>query len=126
MTTPASMRDRTIGDVEAGRHLGRSWLLLFGVLPFEYDDITIVELEEGRRFLEHSLMLSLRWWQHERTLGRSGDACSVRDLVSFELRRPLAWLPGLERLLRAGLRRLFRHRHARLARRFGSVSGGRS
>jgi ligand-binding SRPBCC domain-containing protein len=125
MTVPAPMRGRGIGDVAPGQHLGRSCLLLFGVLPVEYDDITIAELEPGQRFLERSSMLSMSRWEHERVITPAGRSCSVRDAVTFELRRPLARVPGLECLVRSGLTRLFRHRHTRLGRHFGSVRPGR-
>jgi ligand-binding SRPBCC domain-containing protein len=126
MTVPRSMRGRTIADVAAGSHVGRSWLLLFGVLPFEYDDIGIAELESGCRFVERSSMLSMRQWEHERTVvGRAGG-CEVRDRVAFELRGPLSRIPGLARLLRRVLRRLFQHRHRRLARHFSEALPNRS
>jgi ligand-binding SRPBCC domain-containing protein len=118
MTMPASMRAKTIADVAPGDDLGRSWLLLFGIVPFDYDDITIAELETGRRFLERSSMLSMRLWQHERIVTATDQGCEVHDRVAFELRNPLCRVPRLERLLRSLLRRLFQHRHHRLARHF--------
>ena len=121
MTVPASMSGRTIADVAPGSHLGRSWLLLFGIIPFDYDDIGIAELGPGHRFLERSSMLSMKCWEHERTITPSADGCEVHDRVAFELRGPLSAVPGLSGLLRQTLERVFRHRHARLARAFGST-----
>lgn len=118
---PASMRGRTIADVAPGSHLGRSWLLLFGIIPFDYDDIGIAELGPGHRFLERSSMLSMKRWEHERTITASADGCEVHDRVAFELRGVLSAVPGLSGLLRRMLERVFRHRHARLARAFGST-----
>ena len=118
MTVPASMKAKTIGDVTPGIRLGRSWLLLFGIFPFEYDDITITELEPGCRFLERSSMLSMRLWQHERVIAATDQGCEVRDRVTFELRSPLCRVPRLESLLRSPLRHLFQHRHDRLAKYF--------
>ena len=117
MTVPAPFRGRTIADVEPGTKLGRSWILLFGVVPFEYDDIGLAELGPGFRFLEQSTMASMKRWQHERTItpAASGSGCTVTDRVEFETRLPI---PGLERLLLAVFRRVFRHRHARIARHF--------
>jgi hypothetical protein len=117
MTIPGPMRGRTIADVEPGTKLGRSWLLLLGFLPFDYDDIGIAELGPGCRFLERSTMLSMRRWQHERTVTPDADgrkACEVKDRITFELRRPLASVPYLGPLLRSMLMRVFHHRHARL------------
>jgi ligand-binding SRPBCC domain-containing protein len=119
MTMPASMRGKSLADVSPGAHLGRSWLLLFGVLPFDYDDLFIAELEPGH-FLERSSMLSMRVWEHERTITEDGAGCVVTDRIGFELRAPLIHIPGLAGALRAVVRRLFQHRHARIVRRFGS------
>ncbi len=116
MTVPAPMRGRTIADVQAGQRLGRSWFLLGGLIPFEYDDIGIAELDPGRRFLEQSTMMSFRRWSHERTLSEENGGTALTDRVAFELRAPARFIPGLGRLLRAVMRRLFGHRHRRLAR----------
>jgi ligand-binding SRPBCC domain-containing protein len=117
MTMPKQMRDKTIDDVAPGQELGRAWILLFGVLPFDYDRLKLAELEPGHRFLERSEMLSMRTWEHERIVEPQGAECTVTDRIGFELRRPLAAL-GLERPLRASLARMFAHRHRRLAGHF--------
>jgi ligand-binding SRPBCC domain-containing protein len=121
MTMPARLRGKTIDDVKVGVPLGRSWILLFGVIPVDYDDLLLAELEPGRRFLERSSMLSMRVWQHERIVEPVGEATShVTDRLSFELRRPVAWIPGSASLARATVAALFRHRHRRLARTSGA------
>ena len=84
-------------------------MLLFGVIPVDYDDLTLVAIEPGRRFLERSPMLSMREWQHERVLEPDGTGTRVTDRLTFTPRlgllKPLAvWIVGL----------LFRHRHKRL------------
>jgi hypothetical protein len=117
MTMPKGLRGRTIDDVEVGVPVGRSWILLGRVLPVDYDDICLAELEPGRRFLERSSMLSMRVWQHERIVEPSDEgSCTVTDRLSFELRRPLAWIPGSSRVAAAIVGFLFRHRHRRLTR----------
>jgi ligand-binding SRPBCC domain-containing protein len=117
MTMPAGLRGKTIDDVEVGVPLGRSWILLFGVIPVDYDDLQLAELGPGHRFLERSSMLSMRVWQHERSVEPAdAGSCRVTDRLSFELRRPLSWIPGSARLARAIVAALFRHRHRRLAR----------
>jgi ligand-binding SRPBCC domain-containing protein len=116
MTMPRSLRGRTIADVEPGP-LGRSWILLFGVLPFDYDELGLAELEPGRRFLERSTMLSMRRWEHERSVEPLDEgSCEVTDRIAFQLRAPLATL-GLTRPVAAVIARLFAHRHRRLVRR---------
>jgi ligand-binding SRPBCC domain-containing protein len=117
MTMPAGLRGKTIDDVEVGVPLGRSWILLGGVLPLDYDDLCLAELEPGRRFLERSKTLTFAVWQHERTVEAEGEGrCRVTDRLGFELKRGVAWIPGLARLASAVVGFLFRHRHRRLAR----------
>lgn len=112
MTAPAHVRELDEQTVVLGERLFRSWILLFGVLPVDYDDLTLVELEPGRRFLERSPMLSMRSWQHERVVEPHGGGCTVTDRLEFEPRLPLPAAPVIGAL--------FRHRHRRLRRRFGS------
>jgi hypothetical protein len=121
MTMPAGLRGKTIDTVEVGVELGRSWILLGRVLPVDYDDLKLVELEPGRRFLERSRTLTFSVWQHERVVEPEGEgACRVTDRLGFELKRGVAWIPGMARLATAVVRFLFRHRHRRLVRATGS------
>ncbi len=91
----------------------RSWILLFGVLPIDFDDLTFVRIEPPRGFLENSPMLSQRLWVHERTLQPVAGGCRVTDRIQFESR-----LPGLDRVLLPLFRFFFGHRHRRLGRYF--------
>jgi hypothetical protein len=116
MTVPAGAADFGLDDPEPGR-IGRSWILLFGFLPFDYDDITVVRVEPERSFLERSTMLSQRLWEHERTLDPLGEnRCRITDRIAWEPRLPLpgAWLRPLVRFV-------FNHRHKRLRGAWGGV-----
>lgn len=111
MTVPRGAEDFGLDDPEPG-HIGRSWILLFGLVPFDYDDITVVRAEPGRGFLERSSMLSMRLWEHERTLEPLGEGrCRVSDRLAWEPRLPLpgSWLRPL-------IHTIFKHRHRRLRR----------
>ena len=115
MTMPEGLRGRTVADVEVGVPLGRSWILLAGLLPVDYDDLCLAELEPGRRFLERSSTLSFSVWQHERVVEpESEHSCRVTDTLGFELRPGIAWIPGAARLAAAIVGSLFSHRHRRL------------
>ena len=59
MTMPPGLRGRSVAEADKllDQPLGKAWLLLFGVLPVEYDDMRIVSLENGRSFHERSRML---------------------------------------------------------------------
>jgi len=113
MSIPAEAADLTIDTLELGKPIGRCWVRLFGVLPVDYDDLTIVELDPGRRFLERSRLFSSPQWQHERTVEPVDDSSSrVTDRLEFTPRRGLGLLgPQIIRLI-------FWHRHRRLRRNF--------
>ena len=114
MTAPPGVERLDPETIELGRPVGRSWVLLFGLIPFDYDDLTLVGLDPGRSFLERSTMLSQRVWEHERTLEPASSGCLITDRVRWE---PRLGLPG--RPLRPLIALFFRHRHRRLRRRFG-------
>lgn len=115
MTFPAGTADLA-ASWQPGRTLFRSWILLFGVLPVEYDDLCLVELEPGRRFLERSTLLSQRVWQHERSLEPVPGGTRLRDALHFEPRiGALAPLHGLI------FRGIFHLRHRNLRRDFGAI-----
>ena len=71
MSMPRGAESMTVDNVPIGTPIGRAWLRLFGVLPFDYDYLTITELQPGRSFREESTMLSMSRWQHERKIGRA-------------------------------------------------------
>lgn len=116
MTAPPRAR---IDDptVPRGRRWIRSRLLLFGVLPVERDDVTFVRVEPGRGFLERSSMLTMRVWEHERTLEPlPGGATLVRDRL-----RAVPRLPVPAVVPRAVVGRLFRRRQRRLRAAFAEA-----
>ncbi|WP_205474726.1 hypothetical protein [Nocardioides sp. SYSU D00038] len=113
MTVPPGLRGRSIaeGDALVGRPLGRAWLLLLGVLPVEYDAMTLVSVG-ARSFHERSTMLSLRRWEHERSVVEVDAArCEVVDRLTLEPR----WAP-LGAVACRVVGALFSHRHRRLVR----------
>ena len=92
----------------------RSWLLLGGIIPVEYDDVVIAELESGRRLLERSSTFTQRVWEHERIVEPRGEGCSLTDRIRFVPRAP--WLDPVFGFL---FRAVFKHRHRRLRGLFG-------
>lgn len=118
MTCPPEFRRIDPATVPLGRPWFRSWLLLFGVLPFDWDHLRLLAIERGRGFHEDSTMLSQRRWVHERRLEPVADGTRVTDRIEFEPR-----LAVLGPLLRPVFHAVFRHRHRRLARFFRSRDG---
>ena len=116
MSIPRGAELTTIDDVPVGTPIGQAWLRLFGVLPFDYDYLTIAELEPGRSFREESTMLSMRQWRHERSVTPEEAATAiVHDRLTFQLR---AGLRFARPVVAAGIGALFSHRHRRLQRHF--------
>jgi ligand-binding SRPBCC domain-containing protein len=89
MTAPRRLRKQGLSGVVTGERICRSWVLLLGLLPIDYDDIVLVELDPPNGFLERSTMLSQREWRHERRLEDSPEGCMLTDRVSYEPRLPL-------------------------------------
>lgn len=117
MTYPPAVEQLTPDSVRLGERICRSWILLFGVLPFDYDDLVLVRIDDGYGFLERSTMLSQRLWEHERTLADAPGGCTVTDRIRYEPR-----IPFIAVALRPVLRGFVGHRHRRLRRRFGGTA----
>jgi ligand-binding SRPBCC domain-containing protein len=114
MTAPSVLREHGLSQAVLGERLCRSWVLLFGALPVDYDDITLERIDPPHSFLERSAMLSQRLWEHERTLEDTPNGCLLTDRIRYEPRMPI---PDV--LLRTLYARIFAHRHRRLRARFG-------
>jgi ligand-binding SRPBCC domain-containing protein len=119
MTVPRRLRHTSLDEVELGVRVCRSWVLVLGVVPFEYDDLVIAERGPGLRFLERSSTLVARTWQHERTVVPTDHGCRLTDRVSLEPRRAVGRLHGSRAMVRRVVEAIFVHRHRRLAARFG-------
>jgi ligand-binding SRPBCC domain-containing protein len=113
MTVPGG-GDLDLDSIELGKPIGRSWVLFLGLIPIDYDEINVVELDRGRSFLERSKMLSQRAWEHARTIEPAAGGSVITDSIAWEPRLPLP-AGALRPLFRA----IFRHRHRRLRKRFG-------
>jgi len=113
MTVPGG-GDIDLDSVEVGKPIGRSWVLFLGLIPIDYDEINLVELDSGRGFVERSKMLSQRAWEHIRTIEPDAGGSVITDRVAWEPRLPIP-----ARALRPLFGAIFRHRHRRLRRRFG-------
>ena len=112
MTAPHGVK--SIGDVpiEPGNPLFRSWILLFGIIPIDRSDLTLLSLDVGQRFVEQSPLLSMSLWRHVRTLEAAGERTVLTDQLTFRPRTATA-------LIRWFIETVFSHRHAVLRRHFG-------
>lgn len=113
MTMPRHLRGATIDQIPLQQRIGRCWLLLLGLVPVDYDDLALVEVDPGRRFLEHSTMLTQSRWSHERIVEPHDGGCRVIDRLRWEGRTR-----AFEAVFGAAVPILFRHRNRRLRRHF--------
>ncbi|WP_216695033.1 hypothetical protein [Dietzia psychralcaliphila] len=115
MRFPAGLAGASIADLPLGRSIGRAWILLGGVIPVEYDDLVVVEVEAPRYLQERSELGSCRVWEHRRELDSlAGGSTRITDTLRAV---PRALVPGP--VVRVVVSALFDHRHRRLAREFG-------
>lgn len=122
MTVPSNWTVLSLESIRPGQKLFRSWLLLFGVLPIDYDDLSIAEVGPGYRFLERSQRMSAAMWEHERLVE---DAALGEGQIIDRVRFTPRWkLSGLA--LNWFVPRLFAHCHHKLRGRFSSTGGQRA
>jgi ligand-binding SRPBCC domain-containing protein len=91
-------------------------LLALRLVPFDRHRLCLIEVEPGRGFVERSSSWLQRSWQHERTLEAVAGGTEIRDRVAFEPR-----IAMLAPVVEVVVKRLFRHRHARLRTHFGLI-----
>jgi ligand-binding SRPBCC domain-containing protein len=116
MTHPRGLSVLDPATLPIGQRAFRSWILAAGIVPIDYDDLTFLELEPGRRFLERSPMLTQREWQHERVIEPAAGGSTITDRVRFVPR--VAWLGPV---FLAVFRLAFALRHRNLRRIFGGI-----
>jgi hypothetical protein len=115
MTVAPAARAMRVEDAPLGRLAFQSWVLLFGVIPYDRHGLTITSVAPPHGFLEESPSWTQRLWRHERRLdARGSDRCVLWDRVTFTPR-----VPGVAALLAPVIGFVFRHRHRRLRGLFG-------
>lgn len=107
MTFPATALTG-LGAAPVDEPLFVSWLLAFGVLPFDRHVFALAEVGH-RHFIETSYSLLQAQWRHERYVTAIESGCRVRDVVTVRPR--LGVMAPLTRWIASAL---FRHRHKRL------------
>lgn len=112
MTAPAGLVSLSGLALTPGQPLFRSWILLFGILPVDRSDLTLIHVDAGAGFVEQSPMGSMRLWRHERRIVARGSGCRIVDALTFQ---PKFAAPVVARLVGA----LFSHRHRMLVRYLG-------
>jgi hypothetical protein len=114
MSTPPGVVSLTSMSIVPGTRLFRSWIKLFGVIPVDYSDLTLVSLDAGKGFVEQSPMGTMRSWQHERRIEPLARGSMLTDTLVFE---PRVFDPLFRYIVRA----FFTHRHRMLQRHLGKL-----
>lgn len=120
MTAPKGVSSLNDVQIKPGVRMFRSYVFLFGILPIDYSDMTLLELDVGQGFTEQSPMGSMKLWRHERRIvpcPSDPNAVLLVDQLTFQprmARRLVGWF----------IRRVFVHRHEVLKTNFGDAQQG--
>lgn len=112
MSAPKGIKDLASIAFEPGVPMFRSWITLFGVLPIDYSNLTLLTLNPGVGFVEQSPMGSMKLWRHERQIQPLDVGCKIIDQLTFEPRFAGWLVSGI-------VQWFFAHRHKMLAKYLG-------
>ncbi len=116
MTAPKGFESIEHSNVVLGKPLFRSKVFLFGFLPIDYSDITLIEFEKGSGFVEQSPMGSMKLWRHERRIIPTPGGCKIIDHLTFEPKMASAFTGWF-------IRTVFKHRHNVLRKNLNKQHG---
>jgi ligand-binding SRPBCC domain-containing protein len=116
MTYPKAFSRLDHAPIVPGQPLFRAWILLFGLIPIDYDDITLAALDPEGGFLEISRMFSQSNWRHERRVRAIPGGCTIADHVQFTPR-----LTAIGPVYRVLFQLCFKLRHYNLRKLFGQL-----
>ena len=111
MSSLSNFSTKNLDTIQLGVPITKSWLLLFGLLPIGFSELTLVELDIGVRFIEQSKMSFMRSWRHERIIIPHGAGTIIRDVLTYE---PIM----LNKSSTFFIKLLFHNRHRKLRNRF--------
>lgn len=118
--TPTFLRFRLVGDVPDELGAGtliRYRLRLHGI-PIRW--LTRIEQwEPGRRFADLQLRGPYRYWHHTHEFEPDAGGTVMRDTVRYAMRAGALGELAQRRMVESDLKRIFDHRHDRVAELFG-------
>jgi hypothetical protein len=119
-TNDGSSRPKKITGVQvtAGAKLFRSYVLLFGIVPIDFSDLTLLEVRKGFGFLEQSPTGTMKLWRHERLLSETQSNAKLvvvlTDKLTFEPKIASSIVTWF-------IKMVFNHRHNVLREKFGNL-----
>jgi ligand-binding SRPBCC domain-containing protein len=114
MTVPRGAESIEDLDVTPGKMLFRSKVYLFGFLPIDHSDLTLIEIRDGEGFIEQSPMGSMKLWRHDRRIVPTANGSQIIDHLTFEPR----WIKGVTAWF---IHTVFLHRHKVIRQRLNQV-----
>lgn len=99
---------------EPGIKVFRSYLLLGGIIPFDYRDLTLTEFKPSYGFIENSTMGSMHSWRHKRIISEHPTDTHVLILTD-QLEFAPRFATGITKYF---VKKLFKHRHKVLQNAF--------
>lgn len=114
MTAPKGFDSIEHWNIILGQPLFHSKVFLFGFLPIDYSDITLIEIEKGSGFIEQSPMGSMKLWRHERRIISTVTGCKIIDHLTFEPKMASSFVGWF-------IRTVFQHRHSVLRKNLGKT-----
>jgi hypothetical protein len=117
MTVPASFGKRSLQEATPDQLKGvlfHSVLLALRCIPFDVHALHLDQVQPGQGCDEHSTSWMQKTWIHRRRVFAADNGCVVTDELMVEPR-----VFFMAPVVRGLVGFLFRHRHRRLAQRFG-------
>ncbi|MCK5050263.1 MAG: hypothetical protein KAS53_00895 [Candidatus Cloacimonetes bacterium] len=117
MTYPLEMNRFDPEMTPIGKLVFRSTILVFGLIPIDYYNLSFVKIDSPTQFHEQSSSIGFKKWTHIRTLETVERGCRLTDKVEYEPRIPI--LGGALHPVFLGL---FKHRQKYLRKKFGYLN----
>ena len=115
MTVPPGAESIKDLEITPGKMLFHSRIYLFGFLPIDHSDLTLIEIRDGEGFVEESPMGSMKLWRHDRRVVTTANGSRIIDYLTFEPR----WVKGVTAWF---IHTVFQHRHKVIRRRLNEIS----
>ena len=114
MTAPEGIYSIENLNIILGQPLFRSQVFLFGFLPIDHSELTLIEFEKGSGFIEESPMGSMTLWRHEIRIIPTAGGCKIIDHLTFQPKMASSFVGWF-------IRTVFRHRHNVLRKNLGGT-----
>jgi hypothetical protein len=113
MTAPKEWKARLLTEAPVNKKLFSSTILLFRLIPVDIHNVHFKRILENG-FKESSNSITMKVWNHDRTINILKQGCILTDEISYSTR-----IPFLDVIIKPIYSYVFRHRHQRLIKKYG-------